>query len=325
MNESQKLLPYVPVFIKLLKGPVEYVDKSIWEKLLQYKSELTMFLTPLGLSLVLDEQDGYAYLKHLQIDEEENAVSWIPRRALTYEESIMLVLLREMMAEFEVGAATTRELIRKRREIKEYAELFFKENASRVKFLKEIDRLIDRTAENGFLDTIEHNEIADEQKFRIKKIIKARVGSDELEAFLGQLTNFKRKVADGDGVAEDGAPWPASGRGMQVKEVATFTVAEGEVIVGEAMLTAALEDAILAKEVAAAQVSLNTLLQENFGTAEGDEIEDFQKIIARDVNVAVSKSEEEERTSVDMEAGTSGAPGYDEDELSARMDSETEG
>ncbi|PUZ30159.1 protein of unknown function [Chitinophaga costaii] len=192
MNDSHTLLPFVPVFIKLLKGPVEYVDKSIWEKLLQYKSELVAFLLPLGLLLVLDEQDGYAFLKHTTTDEEENAVSWIPRRALTYEESIMLVLLREMMAEFEVGAATTRELIRKRREIKEYAELFFKENASRVKFLKEIDRLIDRTTENGFLEQIATHEIPDEQSFRIKKIIKARVGSEELDAFLEALQGFKR-------------------------------------------------------------------------------------------------------------------------------------
>ncbi|PUZ25436.1 hypothetical protein DCC81_14190 [Chitinophaga parva] len=197
MSEPQKILPFVPVFVKLLKGPVEYVDKSLWEKLLQHKSELSAFLLPLGLSLVLDEQDGYAYVKHITNDEEENAVSWIPRRALSYEESIMLVLLREMMAEFEVGAATTRELIRKRREIKEYAELFFKENVSRVKFLKEMDRLIDRTAENGFLDCIEQHEVADEQKFRIKKIIKARVGSEELDTFLEALTGYRRSLETG--------------------------------------------------------------------------------------------------------------------------------
>ena len=103
----------------------------------------------------------------------------------------MLVLLREMMAEFEVSEATTRELIKKRREIKEYAELFFKENASRVKFLKEIDRLIDKAEENGFLDKTENHDIADEQKFRIKKIIKARVSSEELDQFYQQLQQYK--------------------------------------------------------------------------------------------------------------------------------------
>ncbi|THU36982.1 DUF4194 domain-containing protein [Niastella caeni] len=191
MNTQQKILPYTTVFIKLLKGPVEYVEKSTWEKLIQYKVELTTFLQQLGLTLVLDEQDGYAYVKHLQTEEEDNPVTWIQRRSLTYEESVMLVLLREMMAEFEVGEATNRELIKKRREIKEYAELFFKENASRVKFLKDIDRLIDKAEENGFLDKTENHDLADEQKFRIKKIIKAKVGSEELDHFYQQLQRIR--------------------------------------------------------------------------------------------------------------------------------------
>jgi hypothetical protein len=190
---QQKILPYTSVFIKLLKGPIEYVEKSSWEKLMQYKVELTTFLQQLGLLLVLDEQDGYAYVKHLQTEEEESPVTWIQRRSLTYEESVMLVLLREMMAEFEVGEATNRELIKKRREIKEYAELFFKENASRVKFLKEIDRLIDKAEENGFLDKTENHDLADEQKFRIRKIIKAKVGSEELDQCYQQLQKIKEE------------------------------------------------------------------------------------------------------------------------------------
>jgi hypothetical protein len=193
MSSQQKILPYTSVFIKLLKGPVEYVEKSTWERLIQYKVELTGFLLQMGLALVLDEQDGYAYIKHQPFEEDENPVSWIQRRSLTYEESVMLVLLREMMAEFEVGEATNRELIKKRREIKEYAELFFKENASRVKFLKEIDRLIDKAEENGFLDKTEHHELADEQKFRIRKIIKAKVSSEELDHFYQQLVRIKEE------------------------------------------------------------------------------------------------------------------------------------
>jgi hypothetical protein len=191
MQSPQKILPYTSVVIKLLKGPVEYVEKGAWEKLVQYKTELTSFLQQLGLTLVLDEQDGYAYVKHAHTEEDDSSVSWIQRRSLTYEESVMLVLLREMMAEFEIGEATSRELIKKRREIKEYAELFFKENASRVKFLKEIDRLIDKAEENGFLDKTENHDIADEQKFRIKKIIKAKVNTEELDVFYQQLQQYK--------------------------------------------------------------------------------------------------------------------------------------
>ncbi|HTJ13626.1 MAG TPA: DUF4194 domain-containing protein [Dinghuibacter sp.] len=182
------MLPYTPVFIKLLKGPVEYLEKTSWENLLQYKTELTGFVAQLGLSLVLDEDDGYAYLVHAVGDEDDpGTVSWFQRRAFTYDESVLLVLLREMMSEFEVGETVSRELIRKRREIKEYAELFFKENPSRVKFLRELDRLIDKAAENGFLDLMENHDLPDEQKFRVRKMIKAKVDGEVLEQFKLQL------------------------------------------------------------------------------------------------------------------------------------------
>jgi len=137
---------------------------------------------------VLEKDDGYAYLEQKRLDEEENVIGWVRRIKLGYEESILLVLLRDMMAEFEVGEAGARELIKKRREIKEYAELFFKENPSRVKFIRDLDRLIDKVEELDFIEKVENAEPADEQKFRIKKIIKSRVDHEILENFKQQLT-----------------------------------------------------------------------------------------------------------------------------------------
>lgn len=184
------ILPYTSAFIKLLKGPVEYLDKTVWEIILQYQAELTRFLQQLGLILVLDKEDGYAYLEQIKLDEEDTTAGWIRRTALTYDESVLLILLREMMAEFEVGEVTNRELVKKRREIKEYAELFFRENASRVKFIRELDRLIDKAEELGFLAKVEDHELFDEQKFRVKKIIKARVDNEVLENFKLQLIDY---------------------------------------------------------------------------------------------------------------------------------------
>lgn len=188
MPDKHAILPYTPVLIKLLKGPVEYLEKGAWEQLLQYQVELTRFLQQLGLVLVLEKDDGHAYLEQMRLDEEENVAGWVRRVQLGYEESILLVLLRDMMAEFEVGDAGARELIKKRREIKEYAELFFKENPSRVKFIRDLDRLIDRVEELDFIEKVEQADLSDEEKFRIKKIIKARVDHEILENFKNQLT-----------------------------------------------------------------------------------------------------------------------------------------
>ena len=186
--DKHTILPYTPVLIKLLKAPVEYIEKGAWEQLMQYQTELTRFLQQLGLVLVLEKEDGYAYLEQQRLDEEENVAGWVRRIQLGYEESILLVLLRDMMAEFEVGEAGARELIKKRREIKENAELFFKENPSRVKFIRDLDRLIDRVEELDFIEKVDNAEPADEQKFRIKKIIKAKVDHEILENFKQQLT-----------------------------------------------------------------------------------------------------------------------------------------
>lgn len=193
MQAHHHIHPFTPVFIRLLKGPLEYLEKNNWEKLMQHKHEIQSFLSSVGLKMTLDEDDGYAYLTHNFTEDDNIGFSWIHRRALSYEESIMLVLLREMMAEFETGESTNRELIRKRREIKEYAELFFKEPHSRVKFMKEIDRLIEKAEEYGFLYQEEHHEIPDEQRFRICKIIKARIGSEELDDFYQQLLQVKQQ------------------------------------------------------------------------------------------------------------------------------------
>src|ERR1700743_363436 len=187
-TDKTTLLPYTPIFIRLLKGPVEYLERSPWEQLLQYQGELTRFLQQLGLQLVLEKEDGFAYLEQVRLDEDDTVAGWVRRIQLGYEESVLLVLLRDMMAEFEVGEATARELIRKRREIKEYAELFFRENPSRVKFIRALDRLIDRVEELGFLEKVENHDLMDEQKFRIKKIIKARGNNDVLENFKQQLS-----------------------------------------------------------------------------------------------------------------------------------------
>lgn len=184
------ILPYTAVLVKLLKGPVEYRDKGAWEQLLHYQQEVTRFCQQIGLVLILEKDDGYAYLEQLKGDEGEAVVNWMRRTPLTYDESVLLVLLREMMADFEVGEVTSRELIKKRREIKEYAEDFFKENASRTRFVKELDRLIDRVEDLGFLEKMEDADLLDEQSFRIKKWIKSRIDNEELSQFKNRLREY---------------------------------------------------------------------------------------------------------------------------------------
>jgi hypothetical protein len=193
---NYKVLPYAAVLARLLKGPVEYLDKPYWETLLQYQMQLNSFLLQLGLKLILEKDDGYAFVEQVKDDAGDPMISWMNRRTLTYDESVLLVLLRNLMADFEMGEITSRELIKKRRELKEAAEDFFKENASRVRFIRDLDRLIDRVCELGFLEKWEEAELQDEQRFRIKKWIKHRVDNEVLEDFRKRLTAFQHHALD---------------------------------------------------------------------------------------------------------------------------------
>jgi hypothetical protein len=191
-----KTLPYAPVLARLLKAPVEYLDKTYWETLLQYQMQLNSFLLQLGLKLILEKDDGYAFVEQVKDDAGDPVVSWMHRRTLTYDESVLLILLRSLMADFEMGEITSRELIKKRRELKDAAEDFFKENASRVRFIRDLDKLIDRVCELGFLEKWEEAELLDEQRFRIKKWIKHRVDNEVLEDFRKRLTSFQQSALD---------------------------------------------------------------------------------------------------------------------------------
>ena len=47
-----------------------------------------------------------------------------------------------------------------------------------------------KAEELGFLAKVEDHELFDEQKFRVKKIIKAKVDNEVLENFKQQLTDY---------------------------------------------------------------------------------------------------------------------------------------
>ncbi len=70
---------------------------------------------------------------------------------------------------------------------------FSKKKPAGLNFEKDIDRLIDKTEEYGFLQRVKDEEIPDEQVFRIKKIIKAKIDTEQLDDFYEQLIQYKQK------------------------------------------------------------------------------------------------------------------------------------
>lgn len=65
--------------VKLLQGVVYSDDAKTWNALLQNVSSLESFFGRLGLLLIVDEPDGYAYLRQWELDELPEGCEQLPK------------------------------------------------------------------------------------------------------------------------------------------------------------------------------------------------------------------------------------------------------
>src|SRR5713226_6552076 len=93
------------VLIALIKGIVSREDDpALWQELLDVQVRTREYVTVLGLELVLDETEGYAYLRQrVAAEGEPELPRLVARRQLGYSTSIMLALLRKKLAEADAA------------------------------------------------------------------------------------------------------------------------------------------------------------------------------------------------------------------------------
>lgn len=190
MNDI-KLFPhesYASVVVKLLQGAVYDDNLKVWNDLLQYQFEVAQFFEKIAIELIVERQDGYAYIRQVAIDEENNTIGLVRRIPLSYELSLLCVLLRRLIDDFEVSNTDQRNLYISHKGLKEELEIFFKEQSHRVKLLKELDRYIEQAVDLGFLKVIDSTmKVKDELQYEVRRIIKAKVTNDKLEEFKRKL------------------------------------------------------------------------------------------------------------------------------------------
>ncbi len=187
-NKNSNYEPYAHVIVKLLNGVVYDESEKLWNDLLQYQIQITQFFDRIAIELIVDKNDGYAYLKQIEIDEDGNTIGLIRRIPLQYETSLICIFLREMLDEFEINNVDQRNLYVTHKQLKDNIELFFKEKSNKVKLLSGFDGYINSIVGLGFLRKIGSNELSkDEIRYEVRRIIKARITNDVLEEFKKKL------------------------------------------------------------------------------------------------------------------------------------------
>lgn len=179
---------YAPVIVKLLQGAVYDDNQKVWNDLLQYQFEVSQYFEKIAVELIVERQDGYAYIRQIPIDEENTTIGLVRRIPMSYELSLLCVLLRMLIDDFEVSNTDQRNLYISHKRLREELEIFFKEQAHKVRMLKELDRYIEQAEGLGFLKVMDRDtKLKDEIQYEVRRIIKARITNDKLEEFKRKL------------------------------------------------------------------------------------------------------------------------------------------
>ncbi|MGO9079671.1 MAG: DUF4194 domain-containing protein [Streptosporangiaceae bacterium] len=174
--------------ITLMKGVV-YRDthERAWKHLLQLQPRVRDYVEVLGLQVVIDEAEGYAFLRQRPSDEGEAdpVPRLIPRRALSFHVSLLLALLRKKLAEFDAQGGDTR-LMLTRDQIAEMLRVFLPATSNEARLIDKIDEHIGKVERLGFLRPAKNAE----QIYEVRRVLKAYIDGQWLADFDARLAEY---------------------------------------------------------------------------------------------------------------------------------------
>lgn len=187
MNEERSTPELSRPLVALMKGVTHRdADEALWQALLQVQSQVRDYVAVLGLELVLDEAEGYAYLhQRPPALGEPELPRLVPRRPLGYHVSLLLVALRKRLAEFDAKSGDTR-LVVGRDELVELVRVLLPESVNDARFLDRMDTHVNKVVELGFLRRLR----GQDDRFEVQRILKAFVDAEWLSDFDQRLAAY---------------------------------------------------------------------------------------------------------------------------------------
>ncbi|MFZ0242819.1 MAG: DUF4194 domain-containing protein [Desulfobacterales bacterium] len=182
------------VVVPLLKGVV-YLEENpaLWNALLALQMRVRDYVAVLGLELVLDESEGYAFLKSQPEGKDPDAPRLprlVARRQLSFPVSLLLTLLRKKLAELDAGGGETR-LILSFEEVVELIRVFLPAGSNETRLVDQIDSHLKKVVELGFVRRLR----GQPQMIEVRRILKAFVDAQWLADFDQHLAAYQEQLA----------------------------------------------------------------------------------------------------------------------------------
>ncbi len=195
------------VVVPLLKGVLyQEGDVGLWSTLLRLQARVRDYVAVLGLELVLDEAEAYAFLRSRpetegEGDNAKKSPRLIARRPLSFPVSLLLALLRKKLAEFDASGGDTR-LVLSRDDLVEIVRVFLPEGSNETKLIDQVDAHISKIVELGFLRRLKPQP-GQPAMLEVRRILKAFVDAQWLAEFDQRLVAYRGQLASASGASSD--------------------------------------------------------------------------------------------------------------------------
>lgn len=201
------------VLIKLLQGFLLQEDKQAWETLQLQQTFVREYFSTLGLHLHCDENEGYAFLRSIPMGENENGkvtdesaignvqqeeivekkkFTLMRKVPLSFEVSLLCVLLREALDQFDATVHDDHRLIIPKSDIYDLLKLYFPDKHDETKLIKRWDSVINKVIELGFIRELK----SDTSRIEVLRIIKAIIDAERIGEIKRAMQAYGQQKAE---------------------------------------------------------------------------------------------------------------------------------
>ena len=182
--------------IHLMEGVVyRESQEGTWTVLDRHGSAIRDHFATIGVNVIMNETEGFAYLRSEEPEEgTEPLPRLVRRRKLTFNVSLLLVLLREQLASFESKGGEGR-LVLTRDQVVEMLRVFLADSTNEARVIDRVDATIGQAGKLGFLRELR----GQPGHWEVRRVLRAYVDAETLNDFAARLDQYADPERGGRG------------------------------------------------------------------------------------------------------------------------------
>lgn len=193
---EERELNFSKALIALLRQTVVREENpAVWNTVISQNAAIEEYVEKMGLSLIIDNECGYAFLRQ---SGEEGLPRLVRRMPLSFHMSLFLALLRSEINEFD-GSHGDSELVVTKERMMTQMRLYYPPITDEVKFENKITAMFHKAEEMKFLVPI----ASGEEAYEVRPVLRSFINAEWLSEFNAALERYTEELAEGKAETEE--------------------------------------------------------------------------------------------------------------------------